>query len=126
MPRGIPKSKPISTPAPAPAPITTPPPLILLQPGPDGIQFTSYGLETAEIIESLRLALIHAVARHAGVTVIDESISRNNRILKVAAVPVKARDLVATPAPSKPKRLPEFAELRKPAFDEDDDEDHDV
>jgi hypothetical protein len=95
--------------------------LILLQPGPEGIQFTSYGLETAEIIESLRLALIHAVAKHAGVTVIDESISRNNRILRVAAVPAKSRDLVATPAPSKPKRLPEYTELRKPAFDDDDD-----
>ena len=121
MPRGIPKAKTESEPAPAPAPLMTPP-LILLQPGPDGSQFTSYGLEIVDIIESLRLALIHAVAKHAGATVIDESISRNNRILKVAAVPVKARDLVATPAPSKPKRLPEFAELRKPAFDEDDDE----
>lgn len=118
MPRGIPKAK--IEPEPVPSTISETP-LILLQPNVDGVQFTACGLRPAEIIEALLLTLVHVVARTNGATVVEEHIARSNRVLKVAAVPVKARDLVATPAPSKPKRLPEFAELRKPAFDDDDD-----
>lgn len=120
MPRGIPKTK--IEPEPAPSTMSEPP-LILLQPNVDGVQFTAYGLRPAEIIEALRLALVHVVARTNGATVVDEHIARSNRVITVTAVPAKPARTVGVPAPPKPKRLPEFAERRKPAFDEDDDED---
>ena len=98
MPRGIPKAK--IEPQPEPAPSTmSEPPLILLQPNADGVQFTAYGLRPAEIIEALSLALVHVVARTNGATVVDEHIARSNRVLTVTAVPTKPASILTTPAP---------------------------
>jgi hypothetical protein len=79
MPRGIPKAKaqPQSQPA---SDIVSAPPLILLQPVLDGVQFTAYGLQLPEIVELLRLSMVHVVAKQNGATVIDDYVARSTRV----------------------------------------------
>lgn len=78
MPRGIRNTPP--TPSVAPAPVAETTPLIMLQPHGDGIQFNAYGLEIPEIVDALRLAIVHLVGKQAGITVFDEVISRQQRV----------------------------------------------
>lgn len=95
MPRGIPNKQP-SPPMKADNP-TAIPPLILLQPAIDGTRIDAYGLDPDECIDELRRALLHLVARQAGVTIISEVVSRQ------AAVVLAQRatwTVTATPASS--------------------------
>jgi hypothetical protein len=62
MPRGIRNTPPIPTSL-APAPVADPTPLIMLQPHGDGILFNAYGLEIPEIVDALRLAIVHLVGK---------------------------------------------------------------
>lgn len=78
MPKGIRNTPPIP-PSVAPAPVADPTSLIMLQPHGDGIQFNSYGLEIPEIVDALRLTIVHLVGEQAGITVFDEMISRQPR-----------------------------------------------
>lgn len=109
MPRGIKNTQ--STP-PTLAPVADPTPLIMLQPQGDGIQFNAYGLEIPEIVDALRLAIVHLVGKQAGITMFDEVISRQQRVW-VPQGPASAPRIVPGSngkKPSKPaiKRLPRF------------------
>lgn len=111
MPRGFPNPKPI--PSVAPAPVAEPTPLIMLQPHGDGIQFNAYGLEIPEIVDALRLAIVHLVGKQAGITVFDEVISRQQRVW-VPQIPAATPRIVGRSPngkkPDKPvvKRLPRY------------------
>ena len=73
MPRSIKNTTPTPISV-APAPIVEPTPLIVLQPHGDDVQFNAYGLEIADIVNALRLAIVHVVGKPDGITVIDEPI----------------------------------------------------
>ena len=76
MPRGV-----RNTPKPpAVAPADGPAPLIIIQPGPDGLEFNAYGLDLPEVIDTLRRALIYLVASQAGAHTIPHTIRRNGHI----------------------------------------------
>lgn len=110
MPRGV-KNTP-STPSLAPAPVADPTPLIMLQPHGDGIQFNAYGLEIPEMVDALRLAIVHLVGKQAGITVFDEVISRSQRVW-VPQGPAATPRIVPSSNGKKPgkpaiKRLPRF------------------
>lgn len=97
----------------APAPVAEPTPLILLQPHGDGIQFNAYGLEIPEIVDALRLAIVHMVGKQAGVVTFDEVISRQQRIWVPQTMAATPRIVGANgKKPGKPavKRLPRFDE----------------
>lgn len=79
MPRGIRNTQPTLHSV-APAPVAEPTPLIMLQPHGDGIQFNAYGLEIPEMVDALRLAIVHLVGKQAGIKVFDEVISRSQRV----------------------------------------------
>lgn len=79
MPRGKPTLKPSIPPMNA-GPTTDPAPLIMLQPQGASIQFNAYGLEIPEIVDALRLAIVHLLSKQAGVTMFDEIINRQQRI----------------------------------------------
>lgn len=73
MPRGV-----RNTPKPpAVAPADGPAPLIIIQPGPDGLEFNAYALDLPEVIDTLRRALIYLVASQAGAHTITHTIRRN-------------------------------------------------
>ena len=112
MPRGIKLTQ--STPSVAPAPVADPTPLIMLQPHGDGIQFNAYGLEIPEIVDALRLAIVHLVGKQAGIKVFDEVISRSQRVW-VPQGPAATPRIVPSSNGKKPgkpaiKRLPRFDE----------------
>lgn len=72
MPRGVP-NKPKES---VPTETSSPAPLIILQPQADGTRIDAYNLDHATVIDELRRALLHLVARQSGVTIISEVISR--------------------------------------------------
>lgn len=110
MPRGIPNKTNVAAQRdPAVIPSV---PLILIQPGLDGVQFTAYGLNVPEIVEALRLALVHIVGKANG-AIIDEHVARPTCVLSVAAVPFKPGK---SPVASKPK-------AKRETFLADDDDD---
>ena len=111
MPRGV-KNIPPTPPSVAPAPVAEPTPLIMLQPHGDGIQFNAYGLEIPEIVDALRLAIVHLVGKQAGIKVFDEVISRSQRVW-VPQGPAATPRIVPSSNGKKPgkpaiKRLPRF------------------
>lgn len=79
MPRSIKNTTPTPISV-TPAPIVEPTPLIMLQPHGDDVQFNAYGLEIADIVNALRLAIVHVVGKPDGITVIDEVMSRSQRV----------------------------------------------
>lgn len=110
MPRGIRNTPP--TPSVAPAPVAEPTPLIMLQPHADGIQFNAYGLEIPQMVDALRLAIVHLVGKQAGIKVFDEVISRSQRVW-VPQGPAATPRIVPSSNGKKPgkpaiKRLPRF------------------
>ncbi len=112
MPRGIRNTPP--TPSVAPAQVAEPTPLIMLQPHSDGIQFNAYGLEIPEMVDALRLAIVHLVGKQAGIKVFDEVISRSQRVW-VPQGPAATPRIVPSANGKKPgkpaiKRLPRFDE----------------
>lgn len=86
--------------------MNTPSPLILMQPGPEGLGYVVYGMEHAEVIEAARLLIVHMAAQHAGMTVLSGTISRGD---VVAVVPAA----VASAAPSVNGNGPQTMPLRK-------------
>ncbi len=111
MPRGVKNTPPTPTSV-APAPVADPTPLIMLQPHGDGIQFNAYGLEIPEIVDALRLAIVHLVGKQAGIKIFDEVISRSQRVW-VPQGPAATPRIVPSSNGKKPgkpaiKRLPRF------------------
>lgn len=109
MPRGIKNTPPPSV---APAPVADPTPLIMIQPQGASIQFNAYGLEIPEIVDALRLAIVHLVGKQAGITMFDEVISRQQRVW-VPQGPAATPRIVPSSNGKKPgkpaiKRLPRF------------------
>lgn len=111
MPRGI-RNTPPTPPLVAPAPVADPTPLIMLQPHGDGIQFNAYGLEIPEIVDALRLAIVHLVGKQAGIKVFDEVISRQQRVWVPQGPAATVRIVPSSNGkkPGKPaiKRMPRF------------------
>ena len=116
MPRGI-RNTPPTPPSVAPAP-ADPTPLIMLQPHGDGIQFNAYGLEIPEIVDALRLAIVHLVGKQVGITVFDELISRQQRVW-VPQGPAATPRIVPSANGKKPGKPPTVKRL--PRFDEEPD-----
>ena len=110
MPRGIKLTQ--STPSVAPAPVVDPTPLIMLQPHGDDIQFNACGLDIPQIVDALRLAIVHLVGKQAGIKDFDEVISGSQRVWVPKAPSAKPRIVPNSNAkkPGKPtmKRLPRF------------------
>lgn len=96
MPKGIP-NKP-SPPPSAPAE-TSPAPLIILQPQADGTRIDAYGLDHATVVDELRRALLHLVARQSGVTIISEVVSRQAAVVATPALPA-SKPKVPAPSPN--------------------------
>lgn len=116
MPRGIRNTPP--TPLTAPAPVAETTPLIMLQPHGDGIQFNAYGLEIPQIVDALRLAIIHLVGKQAGITVFDEVIQRSQRVW-VPQGPAATPRIVPSANGKKPGKPPTVKRL--PRFDDEPD-----
>ena len=117
MPRGVKNTPPTPTSV-APAPVADPTPLIMLQPHGDGIQFNASGLEIPEIVDALRLAIVHLVGKQAGITMFDEVISRQQRVW-VPQGPAATPRIVPSSNGKKPGKPPTVKRL--PRFDDEPD-----
>lgn len=106
MPRGYPKTPKPSTPPMNAGPITDPAPLIILQPQGASIQFNAYGLEIPEIVDALRLAIVHLLSKQAGVTMFDELISRQQRIAVPRALTKAEPSANSAPKPAAKSKQP--------------------
>jgi hypothetical protein len=123
MPRGIKNTPPTLPSITGAGAVAEPTPLIMLQPHGDGIQFNAYGLEIPEMVDALRLAIVHLVGKQAGIKVFDEVISRQQRVW-VPQVPSATFRIVPSSNGKKPgkpaiKRLPRFDDDDEPDLRED-------
>lgn len=99
MPRGVP-NKPKES---VPTETSSPAPLIILQPQADGTRIDAYNLDHATVIDELRRALLHLVARQSGVTIISEVISRQAYVVVTPVVQPAPKS--KTPSPSQTKAV---------------------
>lgn len=75
-------------PDPVPGVIAGPDPMIFLTPAAGGAwRLNAYGVDAAAVIRALRLALVHLVARQAGVLIIDEVIAPEMAVVATERLP---------------------------------------
>lgn len=64
----------------SPPPIAEPAPMIMITPADGGYQLNAYGLDSGQIVDALRLALLHIVATVNGAKVIQATFGRQTAI----------------------------------------------